>query len=205
MRASLPITRAQTTALVTRLRDQTVPRLTADLARRQLAGVQVRQGAPYNTIVDGRENAPLDSVRFGGNIRFLFLDLGPVLDWIWEQLVRRSPVGPERGKPHYRAVHWLIIDGVWIPIAEAVDTMPITAKAIAMFVNARPYARAIEHGLSVQAPDGVYELVAAEARRRFPGTLIEFSYVSEGDIDVPIPWPVKATYGFPTITVRAAE
>ena len=35
-----PITRAQTTALVTRLRDQTIPQLTAKLARRKLAEIQ---------------------------------------------------------------------------------------------------------------------------------------------------------------------
>jgi hypothetical protein len=88
-----PITRAQTTALVTRLRDQTIPQLTAKLARRKLAEIQPSQGAPAQTIVDGREGAPLDSVRSGGRIVFRFADLGPVLDWIWEQLVTRSPVG----------------------------------------------------------------------------------------------------------------
>ncbi len=205
MRASLPITRAQTAALVTRLREQTVPRLTADAARRQLAGVQARQGTPVKTIVDGREGASLDTVRFGGNIRFLFLDLGPVLDWIWEQLVARSPVGPERGQPHYFQVHWLIVDGVWVDVPADAEAMRISAKAVCQFVNARPYAGKIERGLSVQAPDGVYEIVAAEAQRRFPSARIEFFYVSEGDIDVPIPWPVKATYAFPSITVRAAQ
>jgi hypothetical protein len=119
MRASRPITRAQTGALVARLREQTVPRLTADAARQQLAGIQARQGAPAKTIVDGREGASVDTVRPFGNIRFLFLDLGPVLDWIWEQLVARSPVGPERGKPHYRDVHWLIVDGVWLDVPSA--------------------------------------------------------------------------------------
>ncbi len=203
MRASLPITRSQTTALVTRLREQTVPRLTADAARRQLTGIQARQGAAAKTIVDGREGGSIDTVRPFGNIRFLFLDLGPVLDWIWQQLVERSPVGPERGQPHYFQVHWLIVDGVWVDVPSA--GMQISAKAVAQLVNARPYARAIERGLSVQAPDGVYELVAAEAQRRFPSARIEFFYVSEGDIDVPIPWPVKATYAFPSITVRAAQ
>jgi hypothetical protein len=78
---------------VTRLRDQTIPQLTAKLARRKLAEIQPSQGAPAQTIVDGREGAPLDSVRSGGRIVFRFADLGPVLDWIWEQLVTRSPVG----------------------------------------------------------------------------------------------------------------
>ncbi len=203
MRASHPISSAQTTALVTRLREQTVPRLTANAARRQLAGIQARQGAAAKTIVDGREGGSIDTVRPFGNIRFLFLDLGPVLDWIWQQLVERSPVGPERGQPHYFQVHWLIIDGVWVDVPSA--GMQISAKSVAQLVNARPYARAIERGLSVQAPDGVYEIVAAEAQQRFPSARIEFFYVSEGDIDVPIPWPVKATYAFPSITVRAAQ
>jgi hypothetical protein len=57
----------------------------------------------------------------------------------------------------------------------------------------------------MQAPDGVYELVAFWAQREFPALDIEFSFVSEGEIAVPIPWPVKATYGFPMLTVRASR
>ena len=36
-----------------------------------------------------------------------------------------------------------------------------------MFLNAQSYARKIERGQSSQAPDGVYEAVAAMAARRF--------------------------------------
>lgn len=203
MRASLPITRAQTTAVVTRLREQTIPRLTAELARRKVAEIEPRQGKPYQVFVDGRQGAPLDSVRSGGNIRFRFLDMGPALDAIWVRLIEGSPVGPERGQPHYYQVHWLIVDGAWVEVPEAAAAMPIRAQSVCQFVNARPYARRLEFGWSMQAPDGVYELVALWAEREFPMLNIEFSFVSEGEIAVPIPWPVKATYGFPRITVRA--
>jgi hypothetical protein len=205
MRASRPITSTQTAALVTRLRDQTIPRLTADLARRQLAGLQARQGSPSKTLVDGRANAPLDSVRPFGEIRFIFLDLGPALDWIWQELVTHSPIGPERGQPHYFQVHWLIVDGIWVDVPEAAETMQIRANAVAQFVNARPYSRALERGLSTQAPDGVYEITAMAAQERFPDAAVTFSYVGEGDVPVPIPWPVKASYAFPSITVKVAN
>jgi hypothetical protein len=194
----------QTGALVSRLRTQTIPRLTADLARRKLVefeGAQ-RRGAPYKTFVDGAEGLPLDSVRPGGNIRFMFLDLGPALDAIWLELITRSPVGPERGQPHYRDVHWLIIDGAWVDVPDEAQSLPVPAQSVCQFVNARPYARRLEFGWSMQAPDGVYELVAYWAEREFPQLSVTFSYVSEGEIAVPIPWPVKASYGFPAITVR---
>jgi hypothetical protein len=203
MRASQPITRAQTTAVVTRLREQTIPRLTADLARRRLAEIEPRQGKPYQVIVDGRRGAPIESVKPGGNIRFLFLDMGPALDAIWRRLVEGSPIGPERGLPHYYQVHWLIVDGAWVEVPDAAEAVPIRAQSLCQFVNARPYARALEFGHSMQAPDGIYELVAFWAQREFPALDIEFSFVSEGEIAVPIPWPVKATYAFPMITVRA--
>jgi hypothetical protein len=205
MRASRPITSAQTAALVTRLREQDIPRLTANLARQQLAALQARQGPPSRTLVDGRAGASLDSVRPFGEIRFIFLDLGPVLDWIWNELVTHSPIGPERGQPHYFQVHWLIVDGIWVDVSEAAEAVRIRANAECMFVNARPYARSLEYGHSVQAPDGVYELTAIAARERFSGAAITFSYVSEGEVPVPIPWPVKASYAFPSITVRASR
>jgi hypothetical protein len=199
----LPITRTQTASVVARLREQTIPRLTADLARRKVAELETRLGKPYKTIVDGREGAPLESVKSGGNIQFQFLNMGPALDAIWERLVFGSPIGPERGLPHYFQVHWLIVDGAWVEIPEAAAAMPIRAQSVCQFVNARPYARKLEFGYSLQAPDGIYELVAFWAQREFPMLNIEFGWVSEGEIAVPIPWPVKASYAFPMITVRA--
>lgn len=203
MRASRPITRAQTGPLVAKLRDQTIPRLTADLARRKAAELEPREGKPYRVLVDGRPGASLDSVRFGGNIRFEFFDLGPALDEIWERLVRGSPIGPEQGQPHYYQVHWLIVDSVWVEVPDGAERLPVRAQSVCQFVNARPYARRLEFGWSMQTPDGIYELVALWAQRQFPMLDIDFRFVTEGEIAVPIPWPVKASYGFPSITVRA--
>ena len=195
MRASLPITRSQTAGLVTRLRERTIPRLTADFARRKLAEVQGSNPRPFKQIVDGREGGALDSVRTGGNIRFLFADIGPVLDWLYEELVIRSPVGPERGQPHYRDVHWLFIDGERVEVPGVGANAQISGRSIARFVNTRPYAAKIERGFSFQAPDGVYELTAMEAARRFPFALIEFDYT---EID-------GLPYRYPRITVSARE
>jgi hypothetical protein len=45
------------------------------------------------------------------------------------------------------------------------------------FVSTVPYARKIERGLSPQAPDGVYQVVAVLAQKRFGNVArIRFSY-----------------------------
>src|SRR5215471_21374686 len=102
MRPSRPITREQILALTRRLREETLPRLTAKTARTQLARIQGMWPRRYKQFVDGREGAPLETVRPGGNIRFEFAAIGSALEWIDEELRLRSPVGPERGQPHYR-------------------------------------------------------------------------------------------------------
>lgn len=204
MPPSRPISPQQTAALVTRLRNETIPKLTADLARRELGRVQGAHPAAFEQFVDGIRGAPLDSVRPGGTIRFRFVRLGPLLEWIYEQLVRRSPVGPERGEPHYRDVHWLLINGQRVNVLEGAEAIALKPDAFVRYVNARPYARKIERGLSTQAPDGVYELVALEAQRRFQGAVIEFSYLPPGALPVAIPWRSRPYYKYPCITVKAA-
>jgi hypothetical protein len=64
-----------------------------------------------------------------------------------------------------------------------------------VFVNVTPYARKIEKGLSDQAPDGVYEAVAALAARRFGNIVkVRFSFRSPnfGGINS---WAAKAGAG----------
>jgi hypothetical protein len=203
MRASKAITRAQTAAAVSRLRNEIIPRTTADVARRELQRVRGTDQRPYTQIVDGHPGAPLESVRPGGRIVFRFPDLSEVLDLIYRELVERSPVGPERGQPHYYEVHWLFADGARIEVPEGGSPVPVAGSVECRFVNARPYARRLEHGWSVQAPDGVYELVAMEAAEKYPWTEIDFAYVGEAEVPAAIPWPTKSWYRFPSITVKA--
>ncbi|MBM3535778.1 MAG: hypothetical protein FJX60_22425 [Alphaproteobacteria bacterium] len=134
------------------------------------------------TYVDGREGAVLESVRPDGTIRFEFSRADAVARFIFQTLVMRSPYRPKRpgARPptHYRDEHLIFIDG------REVEKLPerIGSFAEIVFVNIQPYARKIESGprsrfrarltdrrpgQSWQAPNGVYEVTAALARRQF--------------------------------------
>lgn len=108
--------------------------------------------------VDGKIGAPLTTVRPDGIIAAEFNLLGDLIDWIGAQLVLASP----RRSGRYAASHVMFVDGQ----QSALDAEVSGAREVA-FVNVQPYARKIERGLSSQAPDGVYQSVAAVAARRF--------------------------------------
>lgn len=146
----------------------------AAYAREQFDAVQaentriIGQTPPHEQFVDGRRDAPLESVKPDGRIVFEFDLINELFAWIGEQLVVHSPVLTGR----YQRSHLFFADGVEI----AVGAVPPEAREYA-FVNAVPYARKIERGLSDQAPDGVYEAVAALASRRFGNVArIRFTY-----------------------------
>jgi hypothetical protein len=122
---------------------------------------------PRKVYVDGREGAPLDSVRPDGVIVAEWEILSDLIVWIGEQLVANSP----RLSGRYAASHVLFADGEEVPIGEEVP-----AADEYVFLNIQPYARKIEGDgtrspESRQAPEGVYRLVAALAQReaRFRG------------------------------------
>lgn len=113
--------------------------------------------------VDGREGAPLDSVTPAGVITATFELVDDVLVWIGEQLLRASP----RRSGRYERSHILLADGDEI---DPKGTIPSAVEYV--FVSTQPYARKIEgdgfrSASSSQAPDGVYEVVAAMANQRF--------------------------------------
>lgn len=154
----------------------------ADFAREQLAVAQEQNRAAlgkvpeHETIVDGAQRDDIDSVRPGGRITFEFRFVDEVLEWIGEQLVLNSPVLSGR----YATSHVVFVDGV-----EA-DTGSEARGNEYIFVNTVPYARKIDRGLSPQAPDGVYEAVAAVAARRFGNIVrVRFSYraIAGGEAD----------------------
>lgn len=140
---------------------------------------------PHTETVDGREGAPLNSVRPNGVIVAEWTLFDEMFQWIAEQLSKHSPVGgamdTRPGHPGlYRASHVFLADGSQVFPGEVVP-----AADEYVFVNTVPYARKIERGLSPQAPEGVYETVAVLASRRW-GNLarVRFSYRSPlfGDI-----------------------
>lgn len=153
------------------------------LAEEQLRGFDERP----RRIVDRRYDAPLDSVRFGGTIEFIARgDIAALLRWIWEEIVRRSPVLTGR----YKSSHLIMLNGTSVGSdPEAVIRQMKSGDRI-QIVNTQPYAKKIEgrarsrtggaavRGQSKQAPNGVYRAVYASAKRRYNKVaMIDFTYV----------------------------
>lgn len=140
--------------------------------------------APKRVFVDGRENAAFETVQPAGSIVAEFDLLEDVLGWIGEQLVLNSPVLTGQ----YARSHLIFAGG-----RELMPTDPIPAEFDEIvFINAQPYSRKIERGLSDQAPDGVYQGVAALAAARFGNLVsVKFSYraFSDGAISAYVPVP----------------
>lgn len=182
-----------------RMSPQARQKLVATMARKMLTEAQAENKKalgtvpPHKQFVDGRQNAPLETVNPDhGTIVFEFELITELLSWIGEQLVIHSPVGSPPKDKHpglYKASHVLLADGVEV-IADA--KIPMADEYI--FVNVQPYARKLENGLSSQAPDGVYDVVADMANRRF-GNIAKIRYtlvgVSESDASDLWSWAAK--------------
>lgn len=123
----------------------------------------------HKTFVDGRSDPSLDSVTPTSTIVFAFDLTTPALKWIYEQLQTHSPVKTGR----YKRSHTFFVDG---DAQSSVENVPSSAAEL-IFAPLVPYARKIERGESKQAPDGVYQVVAEMARRRFGNSInVSFSY-----------------------------
>ncbi len=151
----------------------------AEMAGTQIAearAINIRalgRDPPSTTAVDGKIGAPLTSVHAGSVIFTEWELLTEVLAFISTNLNKFSPVKTGR----YQKSHVLFADGVEFNL-DVTSLVPQIATAEEyIFVNTQPYARKIERGLSPQAPDGVYQVVANLARRRFGKIAkITFSY-----------------------------
>ncbi|MEO3387324.1 hypothetical protein [Mesorhizobium sp. CAU 1741] len=114
---------------------------------------------PYEATVDRQPGKPIERVDPDGIVFVEFELMGGVLEWIGDELLKASPILTGT----YMRSHVLFVDG-----AEHEPGAMLTEGASEYaFVNRQPYARKIERGLSPQAPDGVYEVIAALANRRF--------------------------------------
>ncbi len=147
----------------------------ADVARRALAEAQAVNRTvlgyepEHDSFVDGRRSEALDSVDPDhGVIVFAFELQLEMFAEIGRLLVLHSPVLTGE----YQDSHRLYADGV-----EVSGFDPKSGADEWVFASTVPYARKIERGQSDQAPDGVYEAVAALASKRY-GNLatIRFSY-----------------------------
>lgn len=127
----------------------------------------------YTVAVDGKQGAPLESVRPDGFVLAEFELFEDVLIWIADQLEIHSP----RKTGRYIRGHTAFADGVAIDVGTRAGNRRAPVASEYAFVNIVPYARKIERGQSSQAPDGVYQVLATLARRRFGNIAkISFSY-----------------------------
>lgn len=131
----------------------------------------------YEVIVDGRPDAPIESVKPGGVVVALFAVHAAAIDFTWETLARLSPVdqSPNADNIVYRDNHLLLVNG-----EEREPPVSVEPDDIVTFVNLLPYARRIEQGHSKkQAPDGVYEVATAIVKARFGNVVnVRFGYGS---------------------------
>ena len=113
---------------------------------------------PHQTYVDGRLGASEDTVKPDGRIIYEFELMEELFTWIDEQLFTHSPWRTGQ----YTRSHVMVVDG------NIADLTAIAGfRDEVFFANAQPYARKIERGLSPQAPDGVYQVIAKMASTRF--------------------------------------
>lgn len=167
--------------------------------------------------VDGSRDAPISSVHVPGVVRFEFDYLREAVSEIYNMLIQASPYANKSPsadvKTHYKDENIIFVDGV-----ETDDITNISASSVVVFANLQPYSRKIEGmgsrpPLSLQAPNGVYEQVARQARARFGNS----ANISFGFDIFPGAGPNKSSVvrtnraksraddRFPTITVKAIE
>ncbi len=134
----------------------------ASRINRQILG----RDPPLTVTVDGRKNAPLDSVKpNGGTIIAEWELIESVLAWIGDELVKRSP----RVSGDYIKGHTLFVDGL-----EVRPGGRIPPGEEYVFTNTVPYARKLEVGKTksgrafvIQVPNRIYEHTAKDARSMF--------------------------------------
>lgn len=124
----------------------------ADETNRLVLGRKI----PKRVFVDGVQDAPIASVR--SIVVAEWELLGDLFQFIVDSLQRHSPVKTGR----FKNSHTIFADGVEVALGEVI---PDASEYVIM--SALPYARKIERGESPQAPEGVFGVVAAEARRRY--------------------------------------
>jgi hypothetical protein len=126
---------------------------------------------PVEIKVDGNLGVPLERAKVPGVVEADFKIASEMLHWIYGTLVRSSPVGPDVGG-HYYQQHLLYADGQQV---NPEGIIPPASEYV--FINAMPYARKLETGSSSKAPNGVYQVTATLAQRKFRGEAsITFAY-----------------------------
>jgi hypothetical protein len=116
----------------------------------------------HETFVDRRKGAALESVDPDRGVIVFAFEVVTVASEMMAEIGRLLVVNSPVLSGDYQRSHRLYADGVEVerfdPAAQAQEWV---------FSTPIPYARKIERGLSDQAPDGVFEAVAAHVARRY--------------------------------------
>jgi hypothetical protein len=131
----------------------------------------------FQTIVDGQAGASPDRVKLGGTIVYLFklgsATLQEAVDDAFRMLAELSPVQTGRFQNSFR----LFVNGVEQNLVAGGEALELRDDDEIQITNLQPYARKIERGWSSQAPNGIFEVVAAGLKSRYASTLrINFAY-----------------------------
>lgn len=163
MRRALTVDAAGQSGLRAHLRERHIA-----AAREARAEVERRQGVhPTVTVVDGVRGRPEEAVRERGIIVYLFDSVRRVAEIALAEL---RFVAPE-DTGLFRKSFVVLVDGTEAP--------PETAGAgsTIAIIDRQPYSRRLEHGWSLQAPDGIFEVTAAKLRRERPDVIVKFDYL----------------------------
>jgi len=120
------------------------------------------------TFVNGARSTDFDSVKPGQAIVAVF-DIGSnVVQYVWDMVHTKSPVL----SGEFKKSHRIYADGSEVAGPSSVgDAREIIITSVA------PYARKIERGQSKQAPEGVFEAVAALAMTKYGAIAkVRFTY-----------------------------
>lgn len=190
-----PFTGSRIASLTQRVQANTksqIIKLTTELTaqnQRAIAGALGGE-APTTRFVDGVVGKPLGDVKPDGFTLTEFHLIGHVIDEIIKALFAASPYGPEEGG-HYRDDHLLFVNGQRRDATAEGEVVAIKPTDEVVIINVRPYARKIEGGrgrrtrgkmtsrrpgLSVQAPNGVYEITGRQMAARF-GNMAKIRFV----------------------------
>lgn len=192
-----PLDRSITVMLEETLGPEARSAALASFARERLALAQQRNRKAlgfvpeHDTYVDGRLGVAEESVKPDGTILYEFNLLNDLFVWIAEQLFIHAPWKSGR---FAKSILFFADDKLADPAGE------IPSASEYVFASAMPYSRKLERGYSNQAPDGLFEVIARQARRRYKGqATIRFSYVriaSSGGAVIPYNtrqgWSAKA-------------
>jgi hypothetical protein len=173
-----PMTQADALAII-QAEQQAAAQFTRDGLEEAKAADQAIFGhvPPYTVTVDGRPNAPLETVNLlRGEVVFEFDLITDVLKWIASTLADRSPVLSGA----YKRGHKLLADGREIQLG---GVAPKADEFV--FANSVPYARKIEIGKTeagrafvIEVPNRIYERTAKDAAARFGNIAdVQFGYM----------------------------